>query len=303
MLTRRGLTLGLGLALAAGRAHAATGARLEVALIGDACRAEVFRRLVLQLRGTVTSDDSGAKRLAARGAALDITCIRDGEDPVGFATQARTAHIALIAMDATEGPRALIREHLLITRQTRAPAHLMVANIKALRGAAPSDAADLISSEIEEALALAALYLPEGHVPEVLFDEEMPGLDEMDWPHGLADAARFLTVLPAAPKPRRELRLAHGATLAFYLLSAQERRGRSSQLEAGHHFLLWSEGKTSVARLGGSAQTYFAPGADAEALFGFEEPLPMAEGSGVLLIRDETLIGVGAVKSLAALPS
>ena len=70
MLTRRGLTLGLGLALAAGRAHAATGARLEVALIGDACRAEVFRRLVLQLRGTVTTRKAVTPRAPSSGSVL-----------------------------------------------------------------------------------------------------------------------------------------------------------------------------------------------------------------------------------------
>lgn len=283
----------------AGRAFADPARRLVVALIGDASRAELFGRLVRQLGGPVSSDEDGARRLTARAAPIDITCRLDGDEPGPFATQVMTADIALVAVDSTEGPRAEIREHLLIARQARATAtHLILTNIEGLRRDAAEQAAQLLDAEISESKALAAAYLRPTAAPEVLFDAEMPGLDELDWPHGLADAARFLAILPKPQRPPRVLEPAHGARIDLYLLTDEERRGRPGPLQAGRKVQLWCEGAISDARMNGIDR--LAPGHDGEVLFGFEDALPMAAGSGVLVIRDKAVIGVGVVRIVAA---
>lgn len=283
----------------AGRALADPGRRLVVALVGDASRADLFGRLVRQLGGPVSTDDGGARRLTARAAPLDITCLVEGDDPGPFASQIMSADIALVAIDSTEGPRAQIREHLLIARQARAAAtHLILANIEDLRREAAGQAAQLLDAEVTEAKALAAAYLRPTAAPEILFDAEMPGLDELDWPHGLADAARFLAVLPKPQRARRILGPAVGARIDLYLLTDEERSGRPGPLQAGQKVQLWCEGATSDARMNGIAR--LAPGGNGEALFGLEAPLPMAVGSGVLVIRDKAVIGVGVVRIVAA---
>lgn len=283
----------------AGRALADPAQRLVVALIGDASRADLFGRLVRQLGGPVSTDDGGAKRLTARAAPLDITCLLDGDEPAPFATQVMTADIALVAVDSMEGHRAQIREHLLIARQARAAAtHLILTNIEGLRREAADQAAQLLDAEISEAKALAAAYLRPTAAPEILFDAEMPGLDELDWPHGLADAARFLAVLPKPQRAPRILQPAHGARIDLYLLTDAERRGLPGPLQAGRKVQLWCEGATSDARMNGIDR--LAPGGNGEALFGFEDALLMAEGSGVLVIRGKAVIGVGVVRIVAA---
>lgn len=140
---------------------------MEVALIGDKSKLSSFTQIALDIKAVQTKTD-GILRATSPDNKTTFSVADANSTPFQIANQVRTADIALLVVDSTQGPLPSVREQLIIARQARIPQiAIYFSNTRTLQNVAPKDAAELLELEEIEMRELMGKYEMKGDKAEV----------------------------------------------------------------------------------------------------------------------------------------
>ncbi|MBX7228950.1 MAG: hypothetical protein K1X48_05040 [Burkholderiaceae bacterium] len=269
---------------------------LEIALIGDKSKREAFTKLVKEVGG-VKSSASGVLRATIRSENITFSVTEVSDEPFAIANQLLTADLALLVVDATQGPLPITTEQLIIARQARIPnLAIFFASTLPLQRDAPKDAAELLELEEMEMRELLGKYEMKGEAAVVLFDSDVSRISKAKFSRGLQDLRQYIrsvsTKRPKLPAPKQ----VNEYLCYYYLLSNPEANGRGAVLSNGDRIDVWHEGQSTSAVV--KTKATHKPGDNGEFVLSLSAPLPAYEASRTILARNGAVIGVGVVKSV-----
>lgn len=267
---------------------------LEVALIGDNARLSAFAQLAREFNAPVTQA-VGLRRAETADRKIIFTAVA-GRDPVAVANQLLTADLALLVVDATQGPLPIVREHVIVARQANVP---LLANYFArtrdLLASAPKDAAELLELEEMEMRELLGVYRMGGDKSQVFFDSPVAHMYRSKSGEGTPALRRFLASGLLSAVPAKNLQQASEFAGAFYLLTEPEGRERNRAITVVNdtHLEVWMAGslRPAVVRTKGT----HAPGDNPEFILKLQSPANVTEGMRLLLLRNGMVVGVGVI--------
>lgn len=271
-------------------------ASLSITLVGDEHLGVVMRE-VAGKEGSGIETRDGVYELTVESAGVTLRSLVPGGGAMAMADLLHTSDIALIVIDAARGPAPIIREHVIVARQARVPMlALLVANVDAVFAAAPTEAVELIALEVREIRELLSAYDLAGNAVQVYTDSPpkspLAGIAAHGSHEALLALARFHPRRVRTADPGRVSRI----WSAVYLLTNAESGGDAVRLAAGDTIGLWSEGTRSQATL--ESMTDYEPGDFREMPLRMAEPVRGIEGSRILLIRDNRVVGLGAITQI-----
>ena len=268
----------------------------QVALIGDEERVFVIAEAAAGEQ-TAIRREHGIDALDAVNAGVALSSPVPGISVTALANLLQVSDIALIVVDSTVGPTPLIREHILIARQARIPMlALLMTNVQRLYARAGEESAALLELEIQELRALLSTYDLHGDSVGVYYDAPVPepvaGAGAFGIRESLRVLAKFLPrrVRSGEPAPVREI------WSAVYLLTDLETNGHAVNLGPRDSIVLWSEGTQSQATLDSVSE--YHPGDFREMKLALETPIDAMQGSRILLVRGERVVGLGAITEI-----
>ena len=268
----------------------------NVTLVGDDYRGVVMREVAADERSEIRRGGD-VYELAVKSAGVTMRSLVPGGSSIAMADLLHVTDIALIVIDSTRGATPVIREHILIARQARVPMlAMLMTNVERLHAGAPDEAAELLVVEVQEIRELLSSYDLNGGSVDVYYDARMP--------EGMVTAAGFgiretLRVLSRAVSRRvrpEELPSVSELWGAVYLLTDLEADGNAVTLSPQDKITVWSEGTRSRATLNSISQ--YHPGDFREMSLSLEEPLSGMEGSRILLLSGERVVGLGAITQI-----
>lgn len=267
-----------------------------VALVGDDYLHVVMDEVAAPERSQVRRRD-GVYELAVESAGVTVRSLAPGGDVTAMADMLHSTDIALIVINSTVGPTPAIREHILIARQARVPMlAMLLTNVVELYVRAPEEASELLAIEVREIRELLSTYDLDGNTAGVYFDAETPetvaGVSQFGSREALRALARF--------SPQRVRAPGMGQVSEFwgavYLLTELEANGNAVSLAPKDTITVWSEGTQSMATL--SSVSQYHPGDYREMSLSLKTSVRALQGSRILLVRDDRVIGLGAVTQI-----
>ncbi|NCF80418.1 MAG: hypothetical protein GWP74_02300 [Proteobacteria bacterium] len=267
-----------------------------VALVGDDYRRVVMDEVAARERSQIRRRD-GVYELAVESAGVTLRSLTPGDDVTAMADMLQSTDIALIVVNSTVGPTPTIREHILIARQARVPVlAMLLTNVAELDVSAPEEASELLAIEVQEIRELLSAYDLDGNAAGVYFDAETPetvaGVSQFGSREALRALAKF--------SPRRVRAPDMGPVSEFwgavYLLTELEANGNAISLAPKDTITVWSEGTQSMATL--SSLSQYNPGDYREMSLSLKTPVSAMQGSRILLVRDDRVIGLGAITEI-----
>ena len=271
---------------------------LEVALIGDNARQAAFQQLAREFNAPVAQAAS-VQRASTADRKIVFTVAKAGRDPVAVANQLLTADLALLVVDATQGPLPIVREHVIVARQAHVPLlAIYFAQTKELLSTAPEDAAELLELEEMEMRELVGVYTMGGDSLSVFFDSPVGQVYRSKSGEGTPALRRLLASgLPSRPAPGNLQQVSEFAG-AFYLLTEPEGRERNRAISVvnGTQLDVWMAGslRPAVVRTKGT----HAPGDSPDFTLKLPTPATATEGMRLLLLRNGMVVGVGVVAQI-----
>ncbi len=268
----------------------------SVTLIGDDYRGVLMREAAANERSEIRRGGD-VYELLLESVGVTVRSLIPGGSAAAMADLLHVTDIALIVIDSTKGPTPVIREHILIARQARVPMlAMLLTNVERLYASVPDDAAELLAIEVQEIRKLLSVYDLNGDSVEVFYDSRTVEA-------GTATAGfRTREVLRALSRfvPRRvragDLLKVRELWGAVYLLTDLEADGNAVGLLPQDEITVWSEGTRSKATLNSISQ--YHPGDFREMALSLEEPLNGMEGSRILLLSGERVVGLGAITQI-----
>lgn len=267
-----------------------------VALVGDDYRRVVMDEVAARERSEVRWRD-GVYELDAESAGVTVRSLAPGGDVTAMADMLHGTDIALIVINSIIGPTPAIREHILIARQARVPMlAMLLTNVVELYVRAPEEASELLAIEIREIRELLSAYDLDGNAAGVYFDAETPetvaGVSQFGSREALRALAKFAPRRVRAPGMGQ----VSGFWGAVYLLTELEADGNAVSLAPRDTVTVWSEGTQSVATL--SSVSQYHPGDYREMSLSLKTSVKGMQGSRILLLRDDRVIGLGAITQI-----
>lgn len=269
---------------AVGLPIASSDATFNVAILGDATRNDLLTKI--GAAHDVTVKIIGPRKVVDTGSIRFLTCEQDS-----IATQcslAWDADLIMIAVDATQGPLPVHREHVLISRQLGAPI-VVIAFTKSRE----VDDPDLLELEELEMRELLNTYTLPGDTATCVFDHEAAKA-----PAGSKASKgplEIVTSLGAIAKRRNPTVAAHEEKrfkASIYALGPQEayRRDVAVALKTGPTTVL--VGNDSVAAEL-TAPREIAPGENGEIEIVFEKAIRVGNGQRFLLLNKQHVSATG----------
>ncbi len=268
----------------------------NVVLIGDEHGGVLMRDVAAAERSPIRRRGD-TYELAVKSVGLTLRNLVPGGSVTALANMLHRSDIALIVVDSTRGPRAVVREHVLVARQARTPMlAMLLVNVQRLHAEAPDEAAELLALEIREVRALLSTYELDGESLPVFFDARVPDAGEGVAAFSAREALRTLSRF--TPRRVSTSGLGNASELwgAIYLLTEAETDGHAAGLSPNDSIVVWSEGMQTVATL--VSVTRYHPGDFREMPLAMEPPLKVREGSRILLVKAERVVGLGAVTQI-----
>lgn len=269
----------------------------KVVLIGDDYRGVILRDVAAGEQTDIRREGD-VYELAVKSVGLTLASLVPAGNVTTLANLLHASEIALIVVDSTRGPTAEIREHVVVARQARVPMlAMMLGNVKSLHEAAPDEASELLALETREILDLLSTYDLNSSTVPLFYDAQTPeGADDIaafGWRDTLHALSRF------APRRARTGRVQNVAEIwgAIYLLTEAEADGRVASLMPNDSVVVWSEGTQSKATL--ASMTQYHPGDFREMPLVMEAPLKGREGSRILLVSGDRVVGLGAITQIS----
>ena len=268
----------------------------NVTLIGDDHRGVVLREVAAQERSEIRRR-GGVYELTVESAGIITRSLAAGESATAMADLLHVTDIALITIDSTRGPTPVIREHILIARQARVPMlAMLMTNVERLYASAPDEGAELLAIEVQEIRELLSAYNLDGSAALVYYDASPPEPAEEVAGFGNREALRALSRF--APQRVRTADMGQVSEIwgAVYLLTELETDGYAISLAPKDTITVWSEGTQSRATL--SSLSQYHPGDFREMSLSMEAPVKGMEGSRIILVSGERVIGLGAITQI-----
>jgi len=265
----------------------------NVVLIGDAYRGVLLRGLAGQEHSEIRRVD-GVYELVVKSVGMTVRSLAPGGSVTSMANLLHASDIALIVVDSTAGPAPAIREHILIARQARVPMlAMLLANVEALYAGAPEEAVELLAMETQEIRALLSTYDLDGNSVLVYQDAKIPQAVEGIAAFGIRDTLRALSRFAPRRAHAKGMGSASEIWGAVYLLTELEADGHAVSLAPKDSLVVWSEGTQSKAML--ASRTQYHPGDFREMPLSMEAPLKGMEGSRILLVSGDRVVGLGDI--------
>ena len=215
-----------------------------------------------------------------------------------IATSLYTSDVALVVLDATQGPLPSNREHILAARQARVPhIYVLFTNVDelyALVGRAEGD--ELLALEEQEIRAVLEIYEVGGAETPVYHDASTPEHATPSMTGDLQRLAADLSALPADKQNNAALRPTRAAVGEVYLLSDGESNGHSITISGSRSLDLWISGQSKPAEI--TVEGDAAPGDVVRFSFATDTPVSAAPGERVMFINNDRIVGIGVVVSL-----
>jgi translation elongation factor EF-Tu-like GTPase len=267
-----------------------------ITLIGDNGRSTVMEHMAAGEQSDIRHRD-GVDELMSASAGVTLRNLAPGSAVIAMADLLLVSDIALIVMDSTVGPTPVIREHILIARQARVPMlAVLVSNVARLYARAPAESAEILAIEIEAVRGLLSAYDFDAKSVRFYFDAPVPQPVEGVAGFGNREALRALSTFV----PRRVRTADTGPVTeiwsAVYLLTELETVGAAVSLAPQDSIMVWSEGTHSKATL--SSVSQYHPGDFREMSLSLESPVSGKEGSRILLVSGERVVGLGAITQI-----
>jgi len=260
----------------------------EVALIGDNAKQAAFEQLAREFNAPIAGAGD-VRRAATADGKVAFTVANAGRDPVAAANQLLRADLALLVVDATQGPLPIVREHVIVARQANVPLiTVYFARTQQLSSASPKDSAELLELEEMEMRELLSLYKVGGDKTPVFRDSA----------DGIPALRRFLASRLSSRTPVRNLQTINEFAGTFYLLTEPEGREHNRAITVANDTPLdvWIAGSLRAAVV--RTKDKHAPGDAADLTLKLQSPTPAAEGLRLLLLRDGMVVGVGVIAQI-----
>lgn len=265
----------------------------EVALIGDKSKRSAFQQISTELNAS-TSQSGGIVRARTADGVTVFSVTESSENPIAVANQLLTADLALLVVDSTQGPLPIVREQLIIARQTRIPAiAVYFFNTRALQVSAPKDARELLELEEVEMRELMNKYEMGGERAPVLFDGDVGKVSKLPYAKGTPDLRRYLASVQLRRPPQPALRSVTEFGCYYYLLSSPEANGHGVTLADRSKVDVWIEGNSTVGTV--KSSSLHKPGDNGKFVLRLSLQLKAVEGARVLLVKDGVTVGLGVV--------
>ena len=267
-----------------------------VTLIGDDYRGVVIREIAAKERSDIHRR-GGVYELVVESAGLTVRSLAPGGGVTAMADLLQVTDIALIVIDSTVGPTHIIREHILIARQARVPMlAMLLTNVARLHADAPDEADEVLAIEVQEIRELLSTYDLNGNDAGVYYDARTPQTVAGIAAFGNRESLRALSRF--APRRVREEGMGQVSESwgAVYLLTELEADGNAVSLAPKDTFIIWSEGTQTTATLRSVSQ--YHPGDYREMPLTLEAPIKRMEGSRILVVRGERVVGLGEITQI-----
>lgn len=214
-----------------------------------------------------------------------------------LATTLHGADVAVIVMDATQGPLPSLRDHVIIARQTRAPlVTMMLANVDLLWKLAPKDARELLGLEVEEFLSVLSLYEMGDAGTPLFHDTARANRAPTSATGGLKAIGQYFANRGNARQAVPAVASQRNALAQVYFLADAEANGHGINRAKEWSLELWTEGSSMVVDVYGA--DVYGP-ADVGAVdIASAEPFLAYEGSRFLLFDGGHLVGLGVMDTL-----
>ena len=268
----------------------------SVTLVGDDSRGVIMREAAANERSEIRRGHD-VYELVIESVGVTMRSLIPGGSAAAMADLLHVTDIALIVIDSTKGPTPVIREHILIARQARVPMlAMLLTNVERLYAGVPDEAAELLAMEVQEIRELLSAYDLNGDSVDVYYDSRAPGAGTAIAGYGTREALRALSRFVPRRVRTGELRKVRELWGAVYLLTDLEADGNAVSLSPQDEITIWSEGTQSRATLNSISQ--YHPGDFREMALSLEEPLNGMEGSRILLLSGERVVGLGAITQI-----
>ena len=264
----------------------------DIALIGDDYLGVVLRGVAAE-EGVIRERD-GVYELAVESAGVTVRSPVPGSGVTALANLLLASDIVLIVVDSTRGPTPVIREQVIVARQARVPMlAVLLANVSSLAAGAPDEAAEILALEARELRELAAAYEMNGNAVKVYLDARPPGA--VAGVAGYGSRASLQSLARFVPRRVRSVDVGPVRRIwgAIYLLTDEEAGGSGVELSPNDSIVLWSEGTASDATL--ESRSVYYPGDVREMPLRMEAPVDGVEGSRILLMSGDRVVGLGAI--------
>lgn len=221
--------------------------------------------------------------------------------PIGLITTSlHTSDVALVVLDATQGPLPTNREHILAARQARVPyVHVLITNVDDLYGlVGQADGDELLALEEQEIRAVLEVYGVGGANTPVYHDSAYAQRATASMAGNLGDLASDLAALPAKKREQERLRPTLTAKGDVYLLTEEETNYQAVTIEGERELDLWIAGQSDAVKVqvDGTAR----PGDFINFRYRSATPLPAASGARMMLINDDRIVGIGVITELTS---
>lgn len=267
-----------------------------IVLLGDDHRSVIMRDVAasesteIQRRGDIYELD-------VRRFGVAMRTLAPGGAITELADALHASEIGLVVVDATRGISPAVREHIVVARQARTPMlAVMLVNVERLHQKAAEESDDLLSLEIEDIRDLLAGYGFDADSTRIFFDARPAAVETQPEATGIFETLGVLSLFG----PRRAGAAALESTGeiwgAVYLLGEAETNGEARTLSPNDSLVVWSEGMHANATL--ASLTAYHPGDFREMPLSMQSPIEVREGSRILLVSGERVVGLGAVTQI-----
>ena len=215
-------------------------------------------------------------------------------------TSLYTSDVALVVLDATQGPLPRNREHVLAARQARVPhIQVLITNVDMLFNmVGEADGAEFLRLEETEIRAVLEGYGVGGADTPVYHDSSRANRATRTMVGNLMQLASDLGELPADARRHDPLRPTHNGEGEVYLLTQEEADGAAITINGTQDLDLWVGGQSTVAEIhvDGAAQ----PGDVVRFQYRTKAPATAAPGARMMLINNNRIVGIGVVSAVTS---
>ena len=272
--------------------HSAPG----IVLLGDDYRGVIMRDLAAGERSDIERRGD-IYELEVRRVGVSLRNLAPGGAITELADALHASEIGLVVVDATRGISAAAREHILVARQARTPMLAVIfTNIERLHDKAGEESDDVLGIEIQDVRDLMASYGFDADSTRIFFDARPVALQTQPEAAGIMETLRVLSLFGPRRAGAANLHSAGEIWGAVYLLGDAETNGSASTLSPNDSLVVWSEGRHANATL--ASLTAYHPGEFREMPLAMQTPLEVQEGSRILLVRADRVVGIGAVTQI-----
>jgi hypothetical protein len=263
---------------------------VEIALLGDGTRVELLNQLAAASEGVANDDANDISTIANVNNCRVTINTANSDNVVAHAAICSVADLAVMAVDARNGPMPVHREHVLFARQMDIPSILI-----AFTHSDAIDDPELLELEELEMRELLSAYGWNGDEAIVAFDSERARVQQAE---GMLMGAHALTrFFPQAGKRAKTPPAVKSVacSVEVYALAEQEAFPlRTTGISSGDYVVVLGKSTPTVTLRSTSA---IRPGETGAASLTFHSALSIHSGQRCAIVAADHVAAVGVITS------